>query len=344
MTGALPFAHGGPLIRGILRHEPLDFRVEEILGFEPSGQGEHAFVLIEKTEANTDWVARQLAEFAGVAPIAVGYAGLKDRHAVTRQAFTVQLPGRADPNWRGLSIAGVRVICASRHDRKLKRGAHRANRFHIRLRNPDGDRDAVAVRLSILRECGAPNYFGEQRFGRGGNNLGLAAQLFAGKRMPRAQRGFALSAARSEIFNRILQRRVEDGSWNRALDGDVWMLAGTHAIFGPEQCSDDLVRRGAALDIHATGPLWGRGELRSTGQVARLERELAAQHESFAAGLERAGLEQERRALRLVAMDLEHEWEPDGSLLLQLQLGVGAFATTLLRELCDWGAGQAQSG
>jgi tRNA pseudouridine13 synthase len=339
---ALPYAYGGPVIEGVLRAEIADFCVNEVLGFEPSGAGEHAFLLIEKKDANTEWVARQLALAAGVAPMAVGYAGLKDRHAVTRQTFTVQLPGRLDPDWSALEIPGVRVVAASRHNRKLKRGAHRGNRFRILLRDVRGDRGAVESRLATIRARGVPNYFGEQRFGRDGQNVALAEALFAGRRMPRPQRSIALSAARSAVFNDVLAARVAAANWDRALDGEVWMLGGTHAIFGPEAWNEDLARRLAALDIHPTAPLWGRGELRSTDVVRALELAAVAAQPTLARGLEQAGLEQERRASRLAVDDLGHAWEADDVLLLEFSLGAGAFATTVLRELCDWHSDRAR--
>ena len=341
MSDTLPFAHGGPVIQAALRQQPADFRVEEVLGFEPGGEGEHVFVQVEKTDANTEWVARQLAQAAGVAPLAVGYAGLKDRHAVTRQSFSVQLPGRADPDWFSLAIPGVTVLSAMRHNRKLKRGAHRGNRFRIRLRDVRGNCAAVEARLARIGERGVPNYFGEQRFGRDGNNLALAEALFAGQRMPKAQRGFALSAARSEIFNAVLAQRVGADNWDRALDGEVWMLAGSHAIFGPEVANDELARRLAERDIHPTGAMWGRGELRCVGAVRDLELAVAERYPTLARGLERAGLEHERRALRLAPVGLVHEWAADDELVVDFHLGSGAFATTVLRELCDWHAAAA---
>jgi tRNA pseudouridine13 synthase len=337
-----PYAHGGPLIEGVLRASADDFRVEEILGFEPSGSGEHAFLLIEKENANTEWVGRQLALAAGVAPMVVGFAGLKDRHAVTRQTFTVQLPGRADPDWAALAIPGVRVLSATRHDRKLKRGAHRGNRFRIRLRDVRGDLSAVDARLATIHTRGVPNYFGEQRFGRDGQNVALAQALFAGKRMPRPQRSIALSAARSELFNDVLATRVVAGNWDCALEGEVWMLGGSHAIFGPEPWNDGLAERLAALDIHPTGPMWGRGELRSLGEVRALELATVQAQPTLARGLEQAGLEQERRAARLAVGDLTHAWEADDVLVLEFNLGAGSFATTVLRELCNWHPDQAQ--
>lgn len=331
----LPRAHGAPPLTGRLRAEPADFEVEEERGFEPSGQGEHAFLIIEKTGANTEWVARQLAAAAGVAPVAVGYAGLKDRHAVTRQAFTVQLPGRADPDWSALAIPGVQVLSAARHDRKLKRGAHRGNRFRIRLRDVRGERAAAETQLESIRVRGVPNYFGEQRFGTDRRNLALAEALFAGRRLPREQRGFALSAARSELFNAVLAGRVSDDSWDRALDGEVWMLAGSNAIFGPEPWNEDLARRLAAFDIDPTGPLWGAGDLRSTGAVRALELAAIEPLAPLARGLEREDLGQQRRALRLRPGDLAWSWEGEDRLVLDFRLPAGAFATVVLREVFD---------
>ena len=342
MTAAPPYAYGGPLISGVLRTEPADFRVDEILGFEPSGQGEHAFVLIEKTDANTEWVARQLADAAGVAPMAVGFAGLKDRHAITRQTFTVQMPGRSDPDWSTLAIPGVSVLAATRHNRKIKRGAHRGNRFRIRVRRVQGPVEDVEARLATIRERGVPNYFGEQRFGRDGQNVALAEALFEGRRIPRPQRGFALSAARAHVFNAVLAARVANGNWNLGLDGEVWMLGGSNAIFGPEPWNEILAARLAALDIHPTGPLWGNGELRCTAAVRELELAAIGAHATLARGLERVGLEQERRALRLRANELSHTWESGDCLVLEFHLAAGAFATTVLRELCDWHADPAQ--
>jgi tRNA pseudouridine13 synthase len=333
-VAALPLAHGGPPVEGRLRVEPGDFRVDEMLGFEPSGAGEHAFLLIEKIGANTEWVARRIAEKAGVAPMAVGYAGLKDRHAITRQSFSVQLAGRADPDWSALAIPGVRVLAASRHDRKLKRGSHKGNRFRIRVRDVEGDHERIESRVAVIRERGVPNYFGEQRFGREAGNVELAREMFNGRRVRRNEAGLALSAARSLVFNAVLAQRVEDGSWDCGLDGEVWMLAGTHSIFGPEPWTVDLARRLAAFDIDPTGPLVGAGELRTTARVRSIEEHAIAPYRDLVEGLAKAGMAQQRRALRLRVEGLLHEWEPDGSLVVEFHLPAGSFATVVLRELC----------
>ncbi|MDN5925146.1 MAG: tRNA pseudouridine(13) synthase TruD, partial [Xanthomonadales bacterium] len=230
----LPYAHGGAALSARLRTTPEDFRVDEILGYVASGEGEHVLLQVQKRGANTDWVARELARFAGVAPLAVGYAGQKDRHALTTQAFSVQLAGKPEPDWSQFPHAEVSVLSSTRHLRKIKRGALAGNRFELVLREVSGDHALAEQRLAAIAARGVPNYFGEQRFGRGGANVERALAMFAGKRVDRATRSMLVSAARSQIFNDVLAARVVDGSWDQALDGEIWSLAGSRSWFGPE--------------------------------------------------------------------------------------------------------------
>ena len=336
----LPFAHGGPPLVARLRATPEDFRVDEDLGFAPDGAGEHVFVRVEKRGANTDWVARELAKYAGVAPDAVSYAGMKDRHAVTRQTFSVAVPVKREVDWQALRHDEFRVLDAARHGRKLKRGALRGNAFVIVLADVAGDRDAAERVLARIRERGVPNYFGEQRFGRDAANVERALAMFAGRRVQRHERSLLLSAARSQLFNSVLSQRVEAGDWDAAREGEVWMLDGRHSIFGPEPLTPELVARAVAHDIHPTGPLWGRGALRSTGDTAALEQSIAAAGQALADGLEQAGLEQERRSLRLCPQGVEWEWSAT-SLSVAFALPAGCYATAVLRELARTGAGDA---
>lgn len=328
----LPFAFGGPPLSGVLRAQPEDFEVEEQLGFEPSGAGEHLMLWVEKRGANTEWVARQLARVAGIGPVGVGFAGLKDRHAVTRQWFSLHLPGREPPDFAAAPIEGVRILAAHRHARKLPRGALAGNRFRLRLRSVRGDRDAALQVVARIAAEGLPNAFGEQRFGREGGNLARARAMFAGRRVDRAERGILLSAARSALFNRVLAARIADGSWNRLQEGDVAQLDGTGSVFGPVLPDPTLVDRCAALDLHPTGPLWGRGAPRSAGAVLALEQSVAQADAGLAAGLEAADLRQERRALRVRVADLAARFD-DETLELAFGLPAGAYATTLVREL-----------
>jgi tRNA pseudouridine13 synthase len=329
----LPYAYGGPPLRGILRVTPEDFFVDEDLGFAADGAGEHLFVRVEKRGANTDWVARELARLAEVAPSAVSYAGLKDRHAVTRQTFSVHLPGKPDPDWAQVQNAEFRVLEAKRHSRKLKRGALAGNVFRIVIRDVEGDRTAAESIIASIRAGGVPNYFGEQRFGRDAANVGKALAMFAGRRVPRHERSLLLSAARSHLFNEVLARRVEGGNWDRPLSGEVWMLAGSQSIFGPESLSDELLDRHANGDIELTGPMWGAGELRTTQAVHELEAAIATQNAELAAGLATAGLNQERRALRLRSQDLAAAWRDARNLELRFHLTSGSYATVLIREI-----------
>ena len=321
---------------GTLRAVPEDFIVDEDLGFAPDGAGEHVFLRVEKRGANTDWVAKELARFAGVGAEAVSYAGMKDRHAVTRQTFSLHLPGKPGPDWSGLAHAQYRVIEFARHSRKLKRGALKGNFFQVTLRDVRGDRDAAEMLLKSIAAAGVPNYFGEQRFGREGQNVNRALAMFAGKRVQRHERSLLLSAARSHLFNCVLAARVEGGSWNRTLDGEVWMLGGSHSIFGPEALTPELMERHARGDIDPTGPLWGNGDLRCSGAVAALEQATVSRDPELAAGLVANGLSQERRALTLRPRGLSASWLSDQELQLGFHLGSGAYATTLLREICRW--------
>jgi tRNA pseudouridine13 synthase len=332
----LPYAYGGPPLRGVLRAVPEDFFVEEDLGFAPDGAGEHVFVRVEKRGANTDWVARELANYAGLGSDAVSYAGLKDRHAVTRQTFSAQVPIKREVDWAGLQHPEFRVLEALRHSRKLKRGALRGNFFRIVLRDVSGDRTAADKVFADITTQGVPNYFGEQRFGRDGANVDKALAMFAGRRVQRHERSLLLSAARSHLFNRVLATRVERGDWNRPLDGEVWMLAGTHSIFGPEPLAQELIDRHARGDIDLTGPLWGEGELRTSAVVRELEAAIGGEHAQLIAGLVANGLRQERRALCLRPKDLRAQWLSDSALELSFALEAGAYATALLREICAY--------
>ncbi|MBB3226901.1 tRNA pseudouridine13 synthase [Luteibacter sp. Sphag1AF] len=329
----LPFAFGNPPLEARLRVSAEDFFVEEILGYEADGEGEHALLIVEKRGANTDWVARELAKFAGTSPMNVSYAGMKDRHAVTRQAFTVQLPGKADPDWSTFPHEDVRVLSSARHKRKIKRGALRGNRFVIVLRDVQGDREAAEQRLAAIAARGVPNYFGEQRFGLGGNNVDQARQMFGGRRVDRDKRSILLSAARSHIFNGVLAERVNQDVWDKPMDGEIWSLNGSRSWFGPEAFDETLAGRLSSGDIHPSGPLWGSGDTPAGADAGELERSVAARDQALADGLAGARMDQERRPLRLFPQDLSWRWLDDGALEMSFGLPSGAYATTVIREV-----------
>lgn len=337
LPGEPAHAHGGPVGTGRLRSRPEDFEVEEILGFKPDGEGQHVLLWVQKRDTNTDWLAGRLARFAGVKRRDVGYAGLKDRHAVTRQWFSVDLAGRDAPDWSMLDLEGVTVLRAERHGRKLRRGTLQGNRFRLVIREVAAKPSVLEERLATVQRLGVPNYFGAQRFGRNGANLQAAAAMFRGRKIrDRHARSLYLSAARSRVFNDILHVRVQRGDWNRPLAGDVMMLAGTRSHFLAGEADAELARRVREFDIHPTGPLWGRGELPTQAEARAMEAELPRRHPVFCQGLEQAGLEQERRPLRLPVPDLGWTIDPDArTLTLTFTLPAGAYATTVLREIVE---------
>lgn len=321
-------AFGAPSVSGDFRSVNRDFQVTEALGFELDDSGEHDWLWIEKSDVNTPWLARQLARYATVPANDVGFAGMKDRHAVTRQWFSVRRPAGARADWRALDLPGVTVLEQRRHSRKLRRGAHRANHFEIRLRHLDGD---PCERLERIAAAGIPNYFGEQRFGHGGHNLALARSLFSGRRLRRDKRSIALSAARGYLFNVVLDARIGAGTWDRLLPGDVASLEGSNSVFDVDEVTADIEGRAACLDLHPSGPLWGRSRGKTGARLLEPERHQAADHEALRDGLERH-CEAGRRALRAVVQDLH--WElSDRDLVLSFTLGRGIYATALLREL-----------
>lgn len=329
---------GAPLATATLRATPEDFEVHEVLGFEPDGTGDHALLLIQKRNTNTEWLARELAKFAGVKQVDIGYGGLKDRNAVTSQWFSVNLSGKSEPDWMQLESADTHVLRITRNRRKLQRGAHRGNRFVIMLRDVNGDASELEVRLREIREHGVPNYFGEQRFGIAAHNIERARAMFAGdiQVKDRHQRGLYLSAARSFLFNAVLSKRIAERAWNTALPGDALMLEGTHSFFVADVIDTTLAQRLQSSDVHPTGPLWGRGQPPVRAAARSLEDAVLHEYALFRGGLEQAELEQERRALRLRVGQLNWRFDPDGTLRLEFMLPSGAYATTVLRELVSY--------
>ena len=276
MLEQLAYLHGAPTARGILKAEAADFVVNEDLGFEPCGEGEHIFVRVRKTGENTAWVAGLLADAAGVNRNAVTWAGLKDRHAVTEQWFGIHLPGKAEPDLSVIESDSIQILQARRHNRKLRVGYLKGNHFTLRLTGLE-QADGLEARLQAIATQGVPNYYGEQRFGRDGNNLEAAKAMFAGKRIKdRNKRSLYLSAARSMLFNAIVSARIEQGLAHQLLAGDCVMLKGSHSIFSEESVTPELEARLASGDVQLTAPQWGRGRLASQGAAAEFEQGVLA--------------------------------------------------------------------
>lgn len=307
-----PRAYGELTASADFRTEPEDFQVDEFLGFEPLGEGEHVYLHVCKRGENTAWVAEKIAELAGVRVMDVGYCGRKDRHAVTAQWFSVYLPKpEMEPDWQALNSDTIHLLSAARHTHKLRRGDHQKNHFVIRLRNVvTPDKAALEQKLKQVLAEGVPNYYGEQRFGRDGNNLNEAQAILVDRKQIRdkQRRSLYLSAARSYLFNLVVAARVAAGNWKTLIEGE------------PESVP--------------TAPLWGRGRALSQGALAELEHIALNPLSSWCNGLEHAGLTQERRPLVLKPDNPGWKWEGD-DLILSFALGSGEFATTILAETAD---------
>jgi tRNA pseudouridine13 synthase len=329
------YAYGEPTCRARMRTQPEDFVVDEILGFEPSGEGQHRMLLLRKRNTNTDWLARQLARFAGVEPRDVGYAGLKDRNAVTTQWYSVDLAGKAEPDWSAFDSDEYQVLQVVAHNKKLRKGILQGNRFLLTLREFEGERPQLEQRLQAIARDGVPNYFGEQRFGHGGDNI-LQAWKMLNREIrvkDRNRKGIYLSAARSLLFNAVLSQRVKDGSWNRILTGEAAMLAGSQSFFTVESVDAAIEQRCRDWDIHPSGPMWGRGRSAVSGEATAIEQAVLDGLAQWLSPLEHAGLKQERRPLRLQVAELQWEWLGEDSLQIGFRLPAGSYATSVLREL-----------
>jgi tRNA pseudouridine13 synthase len=319
-----------------IRKEPEYFQVEEHLPFEPDGEGGHVWLKIQKRGVNTDWLAMALAKFAEVLPVAVGYAGLKDRHAVTTQWFSVNMEGYDEPNWSEFETNGIKILARTRHGKKLKRGVLDGNKFILRLTDIQGDKTSWQTALQKIQKQGVPNYFGEQRFGHQGGNLHRVDHWFSSGKAPkkRNQKSIYLSAARSWLFNLVLAERIKQQNWQTAISGDVMLLAGTKgSVFSIEDVDDTILERVNTMDIHPTGVLWGRGLPQTQAACLELEQQALIEWHDWQQGLEKAGLNLERRASRLYPSDFEWQFLDDNQLELSFFLPAGCYATVVMREL-----------
>lgn len=327
-----------------------DFIVEEKISIDFSGEGEHCWLYIKKRACNTDWVAQQLAQYCGVKKLAVSYAGLKDRHAMTSQWFSVQLPGKPTPDWaefESLFLKGesddensesVQVLQCFRHNKKLQRGALKGNLFKITLRELSDTSDEcfnqLIQRCIQISKTGIPNYFGPQRFGRNRNNLQQAEKLFSRptSRLSKQKRGLYFSAARSWLFNCILSARINDDVWNTGLPGDVYMLDGKSACFKGGEAEDELIQRLEHNEIHPTAILWGEGDVMVEARAAELESSIIDQYPLFRDGLIASRIKAHRRACRVIPGRLEGLRQGD-NFVVSFSLPAGSYATMVLAEI-----------
>ena len=325
------FAFSPPIQTALFRYEPQDFIVDEQMDEAFSGEGEHFWLRVRKIGENTDWVASKLADYFSVKNMDVGYGGKKDRHAVTTQWFSIYLPGKEHRiDWDAfVADTGVQgqLLESHTHSRKLRKGEHSANQFIITLRELTEDADLLE-RLASVAKTGVPNYFGEQRFGRGGQNLVKVERWVHDPRSVRDRglRGMLMSSARSYLFNLVLSQRLADGSWLQSVAGDP----------GLKQREADEADTAAPevgdAGIIPTGPLWGRGRSLAQEELLNSEAESLEPYSHWCDALENVGLLQERRALLLSPQKFSWRFVND-NLELSMTLAPGQYATSVLREI-----------
>lgn len=326
-------------ISGQIKSVAEDFKVTELLGYEPTGEGEHIYLWVRKTGLNTAYLAEQIAKFTQLPLRAVTYAGRKDKHAQTEQWFSVHLPGKGEFDWSKFNEPGAQVLKSVRHNKKLRTGVLKGNRFDITVKQLSST-IGIEQRLQQIAKQGVPNYYGSQRFGdtrhdSRGSNLVLAEKMINAEDIRnRNKRSMAISALRSWLFNEMLHNRLQKGYLNNPMQGDVMQLAGSNSFFCAEQLDETVKKRLQEQDIYLSAPLWGEGELASLTEARQLEQDVASLHVAVTSTLERLGLKQERRAINLFPNDLE--WViADDTLRLNFSLPAGTFATSVLREVID---------
>lgn len=330
---------------GAFKATPEDFEVEELPAYEPCGEPdcEHLFMWVEKRGHSTQEVARALARHCGLQEKDISWAGLKDRQAVSRQYLCG--PARhIEPKLSTFTMAGVTLLRTARHRNKLKGGHLRGNRFCLVVRGVMNQSAAREV-LERLGRLGVPNFFGEQRFGLGGTNAARGRRILeaGGRHRDRFERKLFLSAYQSDLFNRVLARRIQAGILSTALQGDVLKKQFTGGEFICAEPSADQPRLDR-FEVNPTGPLFGPEMRRPEGQVAALEEAVLAEEgvsrELFLkGGNETLGA---RRPLR-VPLELESVQFEGDALRLRLVLPAGSYATVVLRELLKDGFTPAAS-
>lgn len=333
----LPTAYDSVSGTAKFRVTPEDFVVDEELSFTPDGEGENVLLRIEKRGLNTEQVAKTISRFANVKLMDVGYAGLKDKNAITRQWFSVRIPGKVELDWSQINDEQISVLEVTKNLKKLRRGVIKCNRFQIIVREFAGDYSALSKTVEKVKTGGVPNYFGDQRFGRGGANIEKAFDLFAGEYKPkgRVERGILLSAARSFVFNTILSKRVERDNWDELLCGDVAIFDDNDSFFDIQELDQQTLAKLESMDLHPAAALFGSGEYRTTDMPNQIETEVVEQNIELASGCKNNNMRMERRAMRLCVQDLELEKISETELKFTFGLKTGAYATAVLREMIN---------
>ncbi|MCZ6579769.1 MAG: tRNA pseudouridine(13) synthase TruD [Gammaproteobacteria bacterium] len=343
MAKRLVYPYGIASISGLLKSQASDFKVTEELGFEPAGEGEHLFLLIEKSMMTTHELIERVAGDFFIKPRDIGYSGLKDKLAVTQQWLSLYLPGQMN----SLGLPGVSDYCLldhAWHNKKLRSGTHRSNHFEVIVRNIESLPEATQQQIDMIRNQGMANYFGEQRFGRQGDNVEQALRVFSSTRrsrkLSRSKKSLYLSALRSFLFNRVLSERIEQGIWDAPITGDVFMLRGSRSIFY-ESINEELIERFKRQDIASTISLYGVGNRLLQARAQEIEDAVLAEFETIRHCLLQQKASLQMRSTRVAVTDLKVEFDEDeATLRIEARLPRGSYFTTLLDHFINTGRSQ----
>lgn len=325
--------------KGMIRSKPEDFVVIEKNDVELTEKGEHLWLRIRKISSNTAWVATQIASACKVPARQVGFAGQKDRHAITEQWYSVQLPKIRDIDHIKEKFPNEIILIEHHwHQSKIKKGQLKGNEFHITIRDIEGDLASIESNIKSIRTHGVPNYFGPQRFGNQMGNIQKAKDWFENKIKVNNKnlRSLLISAARSHLFNLILAERLRQHIWNKTIKGDILQLDGSHSWFPATDASEDeLSTRLDSFDIHITAALWGENTVQSSSACANLETAIALKYPIYQKGFEKYRVKQDRRSMRVIPGEFFHQWQ-NNQLALKFTLPPGAFATGVIREILEY--------
>lgn len=332
----LAYCFGKPDAQAALRVTPDDFIVDESLAYALSGEGEHIYLRIRKRCLTTMAIAERLAKFTGLRLRDIGYAGLKDKHAVTTQWFSVYSPKTKQYDWSLFEDERVNILEISQHQRKCRLGALSHNDFIITLKNLS-ESASIADRMLQCQQSGMPNYYGEQRFGHDYENLKKARALFNGELTVKNHRlrGLYYSSARSHLFNLLLDARVQAKTFNHAISGDILQHVGKRGYFSIADVDDSIRERISSREVAPAGPLWGKGQHYESAEAEHLLQSVLTAESELCQGLENHGLELAYRPYVVFPENIAIEMVDHATAKISFRLPRGSFATSLLRELVN---------
>ncbi len=310
------------------------FQVFEHLNFEPENNGDHLYLYIKKTNTNTDWLAKELADKAGIKPVDVGYAGRKDRFAITSQWFSLHLPESKGFNLEQLSGEDYQILKHTRHPKKLRKGEIAYNQFKLQLVNFEGSFEDLKTRIDVIRVKGYPNYFGPQRFGHQGKNVDKARDMLSGKHRvkDRNKRSIYLSAARSFLFNQVLKARLENKSWLTVIKGEQLWDESSQSYIDVDEVNETHISQLKNGHLSTTGPLPGDGKNIVNSDAEIFEHDTLSIHQQLMEGIANSRANWHRRSLRVIPLNLRCDQNSLG-VEFEFSLPTGAYATSLLREI-----------